>query len=159
MCTLYNPFNHSIHDTIHQYGFIINKGMKRLGQNFLCDEKLLDKIAKSAIPISKNTTIVEIGPGPGGLTRSLLKLFPENKIICIEKDIRFKPLHDRMLPFCNNLDFIYADALKYDLKFEQIAIIANLPYNIGTLLLVKYLTQYINNMEKMVLLFQMILSL
>lgn len=154
MVRLNNPLESSIYDIILKYGFIHNKGMKNLGQNFLCDENLLDKIANSAIPIGKDTVVVEIGPGPCGLTRSLLKVFPANKIVCIEKDIRFKPLHDEVLRYSSNLEFVYADALKCDLDFKKMAIIANLPYNIGTLLLIKWLTRYINNIKKMVLLFQ-----
>lgn len=150
----YNPLKHSIYDTIQKYRFINNKGAKSLGQHFLCDENLLDKIAKSATPINSHTTIVEVGAGPCGLTRSLLKLFPDNEIICIEKDVRFKPLHDEILRHSKYLKFVYADALSYDLNFGEIAIISNLPYNVGTLLLIGWLTQYIHNIEKMVLLFQ-----
>ena len=154
MSDFYNPFKRSISDTIQKYGFLHNKGAKSLGQHFLCDENLLDKIAKSATPLNSHTTIVEVGAGPCGLTRSLLKLFPSNQIICIEKDIRFKSLHDEILRNSEHLKFIYADALKYDLDFGQVAIISNLPYNVGTLLLIGWLTQYIHNIEKMVLLFQ-----
>lgn len=154
MANSFNPFDHTIYETIQEYGFLHNKGMKRLGQNFLCDENLLDKIARFAIPLNFDTQIIEIGPGPCGLTRSLLKLFPNNKILCIEKDVRFKALHSEILKCYHNVDFVYTDALEYDLNFEKIAVIANLPYNVGTLLLIKWLTKSINNIDKMVLLFQ-----
>ncbi len=151
----YNPWKYSIYKNIIHYGFLKNRGMKSLGQNFLCDENLLDRIVLSAMPLEPNTTIVEIGAGPCGLTRSIIKYFPNNKLVCIEKDTRFKSLHNDILAHTkHNLTFEYANALTYSLGFERVAIIANLPYNIGTLLLVKWLTQYINRIDKMVLLFQ-----
>lgn len=154
-CDYYNSWEHSIYNNIIYYGFLKNKGMKSFAQNFLCDENLLDKIAHSAMPLDQNTTIVEIGAGPCGLTRSIIKNFPRNKLVCIEKDVRFKTLHNNMIKYTkHDLTFEYADALKYDLKYERVAIISNLPYNVGTVLLIKWLTSNIDLIDKMVLLFQ-----
>ena len=127
---------------------------KNLGQNFLLDMNLTERIAGAAKPFSE--TVIEIGPGPGGLTRSLLK--GGAKVIAIEKDPRsivaLKPLIEIAE---GNFSLIHADALKTDLA--EIAeppfqIVANLPYNIATTLLLKWLKHHRQDVSSFVLMFQ-----
>ena len=168
----------TINQIILKYNLLHND-MKSLGQNFIRDESLLDKIVRCALPIDSNTDIIEIGPGPTGLTRSILKLYP-NRLICIEKDIRFKLIHDELKRYYPNLSFIYNDALKLklseisniitsniitsnivtsnivtsDIVTNKIVVISNLPYNIGTALLTNWLLNDIQKVDKLVLMFQ-----
>src|SRR6201996_2212194 len=116
---------------------------KSLGQHFLCDLNLTRKIASAAGDLN-NCTVFEIGPGPGGLTRALLET-EAKKIIAIEKDRRcIAALSELQKAADGRLEVIEGDALKADLfklaKFPR-AIVANLPYNIGTELLIKWLRQ------------------
>jgi len=113
---------------------------KALGQNFLFDEQLLDRIA--AIPGSlENRAVLEIGPGPGGLTRALLRAGA--RVTAIEMDKRCLPaLAELDEAFPGKLRVIEGDALKLDhdaLMGEPYAVVANLPYNVGTALLVRWL--------------------
>jgi 16S rRNA (adenine1518-N6/adenine1519-N6)-dimethyltransferase len=113
---------------------------KALGQNFLLDEQLLDRIA--AIPGSlKDRAVLEIGPGPGGLTRALLRAGA--RVTAIEMDRRCLPaLEELSEAFPGQLRVIEGDALKIDrttLFDEPYAIVANLPYNVGTALFVGWL--------------------
>ncbi|MFN3171387.1 MAG: 16S rRNA (adenine(1518)-N(6)/adenine(1519)-N(6))-dimethyltransferase RsmA [Hyphomicrobiales bacterium] len=117
---------------------------KSLGQNFLFDLNLTRKIARSGLPLSEGT-VVEIGPGPGGLTRSLL-LEGAKRVIAIERDERFRPILDRLTEASEGrLEVIYGDATKVDVTGHisptdgPAQIIANLPYNVGTPLLVGWL--------------------
>jgi 16S rRNA (adenine1518-N6/adenine1519-N6)-dimethyltransferase len=121
---------------------------KSLGQNFLLDLNLTRKIARAAGPL-ENTTIYEIGPGPGGLTRALL-MEGAARVIAVERDERCIPaLEEIGRAFPGRLQIIPADALALDetaLLYEHganspIRIAANLPYNIGSALLVKWLTR------------------
>ena len=115
---------------------------KSLGQNFLFDLNLTRRIARSAAPL-ETSTIVEIGPGPGGLTRALL-LEGARKVIAIEKDTRALPaLYEIAAHYPGRLDIIEADALRYDFPAHisgDAKIVANLPYNIATPLLTGWLT-------------------
>ena len=115
---------------------------KSLGQNFLFDLNLTRRIARSAAPLDAST-IVEIGPGPGGLTRALL-LEGAKKVIAIEKDKRALPaLREIAAHYPARLDIIEADALYYDFRAHiagEAKIVANLPYNIATPLLTGWLT-------------------
>jgi 16S rRNA (adenine1518-N6/adenine1519-N6)-dimethyltransferase len=115
---------------------------KSLGQNFLFDLNLTRRIARAAGPL-ENTTIYEVGPGPGGLTRALLAE-GAGKVIAVERDKRCLPaLAEIAAAFPGQLDVIQADALVLnDTKLFDgvpVRIAANLPYNIGTALLVKWL--------------------
>jgi 16S rRNA (adenine1518-N6/adenine1519-N6)-dimethyltransferase len=117
---------------------------KSLGQNFLFDLNLTRKIARSGLALSEGT-VVEIGPGPGGLTRSLL-LEGAKRVIAIERDERFRPILDRLTEASEGrLEVIYGDATKVDVTGHisptdgPAQIIANLPYNVGTPLLVGWL--------------------
>ena len=113
---------------------------KALGQNFLFDEQLLDRIA--AIPGSLDgRAVLEIGPGPGGLTRALLRAGA--RVTAVEMDRRCLPaLAELAEAFPGRLRVIEGDALKLDhdaLMGEPYAVVANLPYNVGTALLVRWL--------------------
>ena len=117
------------------------KASKALGQNFLLDEQLLGRIA--AIPGDlADKAVLEIGPGPGGLTRALLRAGA--RVTAIEMDRRCLPaLAELEAAFPGRLRVIEADALALDhdaLMGEPYAVIANLPYNVGTALLVRWLS-------------------
>ena len=116
---------------------------KSLGQNFLFDLNLTARIARAAEPL-ENITVVEIGPGPGGLTRALLA-FGARRIIAIERDRRaIDALAEIAARYPGRLDIVAGDALEIDpreqLGPERARIVANLPYNIATPLLVGWLT-------------------
>ena len=128
-----NDLDLSIAQVIKKYGLFDNMSRaKAFGQHFLCDGALLKKIASCALPLG-DSDIIEIGPGPGGLTRAILNFAEKRKIICIEKDHKLKPLHDNLLKHSGaNLKFIYADALNIrlsELDTRKLTIISNLPYN------------------------------
>lgn len=114
---------------------------KALGQNFLFDEQLLDRIA--AIPGSLDgVAVLEIGPGPGGLTRALLRAGA--RVTAIEMDRRCIPaLAEVEAAFPGKLRVVEGDALKLDhdaLMGEPYAVVANLPYNVGTELFTRWLS-------------------
>ena len=114
---------------------------KALGQNFLFDEQLLDRIA--AIPGDLDgKRVLEIGPGPGGLTRALLRAGAQ--VTAIEMDTRCLPaLSELSYAFPERLQVIEGDAMKLDhdaiMGSEPYAVVANLPYNVGTALFVRWL--------------------
>ena len=116
---------------------------KSLGQNFILDKNFTDKIAKSAGDLS-NFEVLEIGAGPGGLTRSILDAGVK-KLIVIEKDQRcILALRELQEFYGSRLEIIEGDALEIDetkifAENSQFKIIANLPYNIGTVLIFKWL--------------------
>lgn len=117
---------------------------KKLGQHFLLDMNVTDRIARLARPLDGHH-VVEIGPGPGGLTRSLLKN-DAAAVTVIEMDDRFiVPLEDIKAASKGRLSIIHGDALKVHIAKEigtdhPIKIAANLPYNVGTKMLVNWLT-------------------
>ena len=116
---------------------------KSLGQNFLLDLNLTARIARAAAPL-EDATIVEIGPGPGGLTRALLAL-GARRVIAIERDPRCLPaLGEIAQHYPGRLRVIEGDALRIDIAREldgsPARIVANLPYTIATALLVAWLT-------------------
>jgi len=118
---------------------------KSLGQNFILDKNFTDKIAKLAGDISTQE-ILEVGPGPGSLTRSILDLNPI-KLVAIERDRRCIDALEEIKTYYPKLEIIEADALimnELDLFQNKFAIIANLPYNIATVLLFKWLKIYQN---------------
>lgn len=114
---------------------------KALGQNFLFDLNLTGRIARS-VPDIENVTVVEVGPGPGGLTRALL-LAGAGRVIAIEKDKTTAPILSQIESAANGrLTVIYDDAMKIkieELVISNFAICANLPYNVGTELLIRWL--------------------
>ena len=115
---------------------------KALGQNFLFDEQLLDRIA--AIPGDlSGQQVLEIGPGPGGLTRALLRAGAQ--VTAIEMDRRCLPaLAELEAAFPGRLEVIQGDALKLDhdalMQSEPYSVVANLPYNAGTELFTRWLS-------------------
>jgi 16S rRNA (adenine1518-N6/adenine1519-N6)-dimethyltransferase len=129
-----------LRDVIARYDLMARKS---LGQHFLCDLNLTRRIAECAGDV-RGCTVFEIGPGPGGLTRALLGT-DANKIIAIEKDRRcIAALADLVDVAEGRLEVIEGNALKTDLTKLGKAprpIVANLPYNIGTELLIGWLKQ------------------
>jgi 16S rRNA (adenine1518-N6/adenine1519-N6)-dimethyltransferase len=127
--------------------------LKKLGQNFIFDENLCDKIVKAS-GIENDDLILEIGPGPAGLTRSILNFHPK-ELIVIEMDERCMPLLVEIKNIYPALTIKYADALKIKLNDlisnTKINIISNLPYNIGSVLLISWLHQFemVNSMTLM----------
>ena len=115
---------------------------KSLGQNFLLDLNLTAKIARIAGDLD-GSDILEVGPGPGGLTRGLLAE-GARKVLAIEKDHRCIPALEQIAAaYPGRLEIIQGDALEFDLAWHltsPIRIAANLPYNVGTELLVRWLT-------------------
>ena len=131
------------------------KPKKSLGQNFLIDQKIIDKIT-NAVEI-KNRPILEIGPGTGNLTRSIIKKKPK-KILVIEKD---KKLVDFLYKnFGSDIEIIYEDVLKVNenkLEKDPLTVFGNLPYNISTEILCKWILNIDRNkfwFESLVLMFQ-----
>ncbi|MHB1109132.1 MAG: 16S rRNA (adenine(1518)-N(6)/adenine(1519)-N(6))-dimethyltransferase RsmA [Devosia sp.] len=115
---------------------------KQLGQNFLLDLNLTARIARTAGPLV-GVTVIEVGPGPGGLTRALLAEGAQ-KVIAIERDERALPaLAQIAVAYPGRLEVISGDALEIDyrtLADGPTRIVANLPYNIATPLLTGWLT-------------------
>jgi 16S rRNA (adenine1518-N6/adenine1519-N6)-dimethyltransferase len=112
---------------------------KALGQNFLLDEQLLDRIAALPGPLA-GELVYEVGPGPGGLTRALLRAGAQ--VVAVERDRRcLAALGELEAPFPGRLRVIEGDALEVDEPREVAGahVVANLPYNVGTALLVRWL--------------------
>lgn len=114
---------------------------KSLGQNFLLDLNLTAKIARSAGDLT-NHDVLEVGPGPGGLTRGLLAE-GARRVLAVEKDARCLPALDQIAAaYPGRLEVINADALEVDVAAHltpPVAVVANLPYNVGTELLTRWL--------------------
>ena len=131
---------------------------KQFGQNFLFDLNLTLKIAKS-VPDIENTDVVEVGPGPGGLTRAIL-MAGAKKLVAIEKDKTTEPILSQIMDASDGrLNVIFGDALKTDLSDMNksgYAICANLPYNVGTELLIGWLHQIADgaNIKSLTCMFQ-----
>ncbi len=129
-----------LREVIRRHGLTAKKS---LGQNFLLDLNLTARIARAAEPL-ENITVVEVGPGPGGLTRALLAL-GARRVIAIERDNRaIAALEEIALRYPGRLEIVEGDALSIDphehLGPERARVVANLPYNIATALLVGWLT-------------------
>ena len=145
-----------LREVIRRHGLAAKKS---LGQNFLLDLNLTGRIARAARPLD-GTTVIEIGPGPGGLTRALLTE-GARRVIAIERDERaIAALNEIAEHHPGRLDIVAGDALKYDprplLGDAPARIVANLPYNIATVLLVGWLTAepWPPWYDRMVLMFQ-----
>jgi 16S rRNA (adenine1518-N6/adenine1519-N6)-dimethyltransferase len=114
---------------------------KALGQNFLLDEQLLDRIARIPGDLSGHA-VLEIGPGPGGLTRALLRAGA--RVTAVEMDRRCLPaLAELSQAFPGRLRLIEGDAMRLDhdaIMGEPFAVVANLPYNVGTALFTGWLS-------------------
>lgn len=129
--------------------------LKRYGQHFLTDPRLIARIAASAGDL-RHGTVFEIGPGPGGLTRALLDADAAH-VVAVEYDPRALPaLEEVRAAYPGRLEVIQADALETDLSVMGEAprkIVANLPYNISTVLLTRWLAK-IDAFDGLTLMFQ-----
>ncbi|MFK5997505.1 MAG: 16S rRNA (adenine(1518)-N(6)/adenine(1519)-N(6))-dimethyltransferase RsmA [Rhodobacterales bacterium] len=128
-----------LREVIAKYGL---RAQKSLGQNFLLDLNLTGKIARQAGDLTQ-CDVLEIGPGPGGLTRALLAE-GARRVVAVERDERCLPaLAEISDHYDGRLSVILGDALTlnpYEHLNGPIKVVANLPYNIGTELLVRWLT-------------------
>jgi 16S rRNA (adenine1518-N6/adenine1519-N6)-dimethyltransferase len=129
-----------LREVVRTHGLMARKS---LGQNFLFDLNLTSRIARAAGPLD-DATVVEVGPGPGGLTRAILAA-GARKVIAIERDARCMPvLAEIAAHYPGRLEVIEADALAFDprplIREGKARIISNLPYNVGTALLTGWLT-------------------
>lgn len=141
-----------LRETIAAYGL---DARRRLGQHFLLDLNLTRRIARAAAPLSEGT-VIEIGPGPGGLTRALL-LEGAKRVVAIELDGRaVQALGELRAAAGGRLEVVESDALGIDVATlgpSPRRIVANLPYNISTALLVRWL-HAADEISDMVLMFQ-----
>ncbi|MEZ5995827.1 MAG: 16S rRNA (adenine(1518)-N(6)/adenine(1519)-N(6))-dimethyltransferase RsmA [Hyphomonadaceae bacterium] len=129
----------TLREELEAHDLWANKG---LGQHFLLDLNITRRIARAAGPIS-GKPVLEVGPGPGGLTRALLEA-GASPLIAIERDARFLPMLEPLVAWSGGrLHIVHADALAADeaslLGAGKAAVVSNLPYNVGTPLLVKWL--------------------
>ena len=129
---------------------------KSLGQNFLIDKNIINKIINS-INLKEEPLIIEIGPGSGALTKELVKL--NANIISFEIDTRLKSELDKLCNENNNLEIIYEDFLKINLKeflkkkkYKNLYFVANLPYYITTAIINKITEE--SNPKEMILMVQ-----
>ena len=119
------------------------KAKKSLGQNFLIDKNIIKKIIAHS-KITKYDTVLEVGPGTGNLTKEIINQKPK-KIILIEKDNEL--VKELLLKYKNKVQIVHNDILKIDetdLSRDQILVFGNLPYNIST----RILTKWIINLKK-----------
>lgn len=141
-----------LREVIAHYGI---RAEKSLGQHFLLDRNLAAKIARAAGPLEK-TAVIEIGPGPGGLTRALFAAGAD-KVIAIERDRRCLAALEPLAAICEGrLTLVAGDARAEDpalLSEPPRKIVANLPYNIATALLLRWLDR-IGDYESLTLMFQ-----
>jgi 16S rRNA (adenine1518-N6/adenine1519-N6)-dimethyltransferase len=128
-----------LREVIERFGL---RARKELGQNFLLDLNLTGKIARAAGPL-EGSTVIEVGPGPGGLTRALLA-HGTGRVIAIERDPRcVGALEEIAAHYPGRLEIVPGDALKTDFSAlvgdaRDVRIVSNLPYNIGTQLLLNW---------------------
>lgn len=138
---LYSP--NKIRETLDKYGF---KFSKSLGQNFLIDGNVVRKIVREA-EITKDDYVLEIGPGMGTLTEELA--LNAKKVVAIELDKKLLPILDETLEDYNNVEIVYGDILKIDVKklIEEklgggpVKLVANLPYYVTTPIIGKLLEE------------------
>lgn len=141
----------SIKDVIRLYKL---RALRELSQNFLMEPRLLDKIVRAAGDITNNV-VCEVGPGPGGITRSIINQYPR-KIVLIEKDPRFLPSLELLAEACRDkidVDIITGDILKVDVSNfipsdvkvdwtdppPPVNLIGNLPFSVSTILIIRWL--------------------
>jgi 16S rRNA (adenine1518-N6/adenine1519-N6)-dimethyltransferase len=129
-----------LREVIRRHGLAARRS---LGQNFLLDLNLTSRIARAAKPL-EGVTVVEVGPGPGGLTRALLALGAA-RVIAVERDERcVAAVQELGEHFGDRLHVVAGDAMQVDLaayvQRRPARVVANLPYNIATALLVSWLT-------------------
>jgi 16S rRNA (adenine1518-N6/adenine1519-N6)-dimethyltransferase len=129
-----------LREVVQAHGLMAKKS---LSQNFLFDLNLTSRIARSAGALDEST-VIEVGPGPGGLTRAILAAGAQ-RVIAIERDPRCLPaLAEIAVHYPGRLEVVEADALEFDPRplvgDAPVRIISNLPYNVGTALLIGWLT-------------------
>ena len=143
----------SLTETVKKYNLLSDKKFsKKLGQNFLLDYNITKKIVSLSDNL-ENKTIIEVGAGPGGLTRAILE---ENPLMLhvIDMDPKAIEIMNGLKEKIPNVIVHHENALKFELDEKQkFFILSNLPYNIGTELLIRWLKN-INNIAGMVLMFQ-----
>lgn len=128
-----------LRESLAEHGLLAKKS---LGQHFLLDLNITRKIARLAGPL-EGVQVIEVGPGPGGLTRALLEAGA--RVTAVEKDPRFLPLLGELAQASGGaLSVLHADALAVDegeiAAGQPAVVVSNLPYNVGTPLLIKWLT-------------------
>jgi 16S rRNA (adenine1518-N6/adenine1519-N6)-dimethyltransferase len=128
-----------LREALAEHGLLAKKSF---GQHFLLDLNITRKIARLA-EIAPGERVIEVGPGPGGLTRALLET--GGQVIAVEKDERFKPLLEELAAASGGaLSVVFSDALTVDeaalANGWPAHVVSNLPYNVGTPLLIKWLT-------------------
>ncbi|CAD7005652.1 unnamed protein product [Ceratitis capitata] len=124
------------------------QAIKYMSQNFIMDERLTDKIVKSAGRIDPHDTVLEVGPGPGGITRSIIRRTP-GRLVLVEKDARFMPalelLKECARPLHTQVDIYEGDILRFDIEKHvseiehRLHLIGNLPFSISTRLLINWI--------------------
>ncbi len=128
----------SLRESLEAHGLLAKKSF---GQHFLLDLNVTRKIVRLAGPF-EGRAVIEVGPGPGGLTRALLES-DAGPVVLVEKDPRFVPLLNELDAGDGRLAIVQADALKVreaELVDGPAHLVSNLPYNVGTVLLIKWLT-------------------
>lgn len=128
----------TLRETLEAHGLLAKKSF---GQHFLLDLNVTRKIVRLAGPF-EGRAVIEVGPGPGGLTRALLES-DLGRLVLVEKDPRFLPLLSELDDGSGRLSIVEGDALKVrevDLVEGPAHLVSNLPYNVGTPLLIKWLT-------------------
>ncbi len=129
-------------DILKKYGF---KPLKRLGQHFLVDANVLKKIVAAA-ELTEDDVVLEIGPGIGTLTVAMAPL--ARRVVAVERDSRLIPILDETLKSLGNVEVVLADALEFDPGHPPAGIsvpnkcVSNLPYQVATPLLAKYVERY-----------------
>lgn len=128
-----------LREALERHGLLARKSF---GQHFLLDLNITRKIARLA-EVGEGDTVIEVGPGPGGLTRALLETGA--KVVAVEKDSRFLPLLGELADAADGrLTLIEGDALRADMAAladgGPAHMVSNLPYNVGTQLLINWLT-------------------
>jgi 16S rRNA (adenine1518-N6/adenine1519-N6)-dimethyltransferase len=128
----------TLREALETHGLLAKKSF---GQHFLLDLNITRKIARLA-QVGEGDHVIEVGPGPGGLTRALLETGA--RVTAIEKDERFASLLQDVADAAPNLSLVFGDALKVDeaeiAGGQPAHLVSNLPYNVGTPLLIKWLT-------------------
>jgi 16S rRNA (adenine1518-N6/adenine1519-N6)-dimethyltransferase len=129
----------TLRETLEAHGLWARKSF---GQHFLLDLNITRKIARLA-ELSDGDLVIEVGPGPGGLTRALIETGAQ--VIAVEKDERFRPLLEELAAAAGGrLTLVFGDALTVDeaalAGARPAHLVSNLPYNVGTPLLIKWLT-------------------
>ena len=149
----------STKEFVEKYGLMAKK---TLGQNFLLDANITDKIMRLSLKEQNISDVssekyIEVGPGPGGLTQAVLRQNP-NKLTVIEMDERCLNILEEIKAFYQQLDIVSGDALKFDWDAHieregKCHIVSNLPYNISVVLLTNWLVQ-IDKFRSLTLMFQ-----